>query len=82
MSSAMRSDNPRLRLGIIGIVIVSLFAALFARLWYLQILMTIALTNDMTDVSQHVDQARVSSIEQQMNQSRDTVPTASQAMPR
>src|SRR5436190_11091488 len=38
MSSAMRSDNPRLRLGIIGIVIVSLFAALFARLWYLQIM--------------------------------------------
>ncbi|HEX4821475.1 MAG TPA: hypothetical protein VFV00_14820, partial [Acidimicrobiales bacterium] len=38
MSSAMRSDNPRLRLGILGIVIVSLFAALFARLWYLQIM--------------------------------------------
>ena len=34
----MRSDNPRLRLGILGIVIVSLFAALFARLWYLQIM--------------------------------------------
>jgi hypothetical protein len=44
----------------------------------LQILMTIALTNDMTDVSQNVNQARVSSIEQQMNQSRSTVPAASQ----
>ena len=34
----MNPDNPRLRLGILGIVIVSLFAALFARLWYLQIM--------------------------------------------
>jgi penicillin-binding protein 2 len=31
-------DNPRLRLGILGIVAISLFAALFARLWYLQVL--------------------------------------------
>ena len=37
---AMHADNPRLRLGILGIVIVSLFAALFARLWYLQIMAT------------------------------------------
>ncbi len=36
----MNNDNPRLRLGILGIVIVSLFAALFARLWYLQIMAT------------------------------------------
>jgi penicillin-binding protein 2 len=35
---AMNPDNPRLRLGILGIVIVSLFAALFARLWYLQVM--------------------------------------------
>ena len=35
---AMRSDTPRLRLGILGIVAVSLFAALFTRLWYLQVL--------------------------------------------
>jgi penicillin-binding protein 2 len=34
----MRSDTPRLRLGILGIVAVSLFAALFTRLWYLQVL--------------------------------------------
>lgn len=34
----MQSDSPRLRLGILGVVAVSLFAALFARLWYLQIL--------------------------------------------
>ena len=36
----MRSDSPRLRIAIIGIVAVSLFAALFARLWYLQVLAT------------------------------------------
>ena len=34
----MRSDGPRLRLGLLGVVAVSLFAALFARLWYLQVL--------------------------------------------
>ena len=34
----MRADTPRLRLGMLGIVAVSLFAALFARLWYLQVL--------------------------------------------
>src|SRR5262245_44190853 len=32
--------SPRLRLGILGIAIVSLFAALFARLWYLQVMAT------------------------------------------
>ena len=34
------NNNPRLRLGILGIAIVSLFAALFARLWYLQVMAT------------------------------------------
>ena len=34
----MRTDGPRLRLGLLGVVAVSLFAALFARLWYLQVL--------------------------------------------
>ncbi|MEY2588086.1 MAG: penicillin-binding protein 2 [Acidimicrobiaceae bacterium] len=34
----MNPDNPRLRLSVLGVVIVSLFAALFARLWYLQVL--------------------------------------------
>jgi penicillin-binding protein 2 len=32
------TDSPRLRIGVIGIVAVSLFAALFARLWYLQVM--------------------------------------------
>lgn len=34
----MTADNPRLRLGILAIVVGSLFAALFARMWYLQVL--------------------------------------------
>jgi penicillin-binding protein 2 len=34
----VRSDGPRLRLGMVGVVTISLFAALFARLWYLQVL--------------------------------------------
>ncbi len=34
----MNADSPRLRLSILGIVVVSLFAALFARLWYLQVM--------------------------------------------
>ena len=36
----MSNDNARLRLSIVGIVVVSLFAALFARLWYLQVMDT------------------------------------------
>lgn len=36
----MSNDNTRLRLSIVGIVVVSLFAALFARLWYLQVMDT------------------------------------------
>ncbi|HEX8770735.1 MAG TPA: penicillin-binding protein 2 [Acidimicrobiales bacterium] len=31
-------DSPRLRLGVLGVVVISLFAALLARLWYLQVL--------------------------------------------
>lgn len=34
----MTPDTPRVRLGILGIVSVSLFCALFARLWYLQVM--------------------------------------------
>jgi penicillin-binding protein 2 len=30
-------DTARLRMGVIGMVVISLFAALFARLWYLQV---------------------------------------------
>ncbi len=34
----MNADTPRLRLSILGVVVFSLFAALFARLWYLQVM--------------------------------------------
>ena len=34
------NDSARLRLSIVGIVVVSLFSALFARLWYLQVMDT------------------------------------------
>ncbi|CAA9239689.1 MAG: Peptidoglycan D,D-transpeptidase MrdA [uncultured Acidimicrobiales bacterium] len=34
----MTSDGPRLRMGVLAIVVGSLFAALFARMWYLQVL--------------------------------------------
>src|SRR5437588_5909617 len=34
----MPLESPRLRLGVVGIVVISLFAALLARLWYLQVL--------------------------------------------
>lgn len=32
------AESPRLRMGIVAVVTISLFAALFARLWYLQVL--------------------------------------------
>jgi penicillin-binding protein 2 len=34
----MDNDSPRLRMSILGVVVVSLFGALFARLWYLQVM--------------------------------------------
>ncbi|HVF75704.1 MAG TPA: penicillin-binding protein 2 [Acidimicrobiales bacterium] len=34
----MTTENSRLRLAVLGVVVISLFAALFARLWYLQVL--------------------------------------------
>ncbi|MCX7619465.1 MAG: penicillin-binding protein 2 [Acidimicrobiales bacterium] len=34
----MDAESPRLRLSILGVVIVSMFGALFARLWYLQVM--------------------------------------------
>src|SRR5207245_2351005 len=36
----MNAENPRLRLGVLGLIVLSLFATLFSRLWYLQILAT------------------------------------------
>lgn len=34
----MNNDSSRLRLSIVGIIVISLFSAVFARLWYLQVL--------------------------------------------
>ena len=34
----MNPDSSRLRMGVLGVVVISLFAALLARLWYLQVL--------------------------------------------
>ena len=36
----MKKDAPGMRLSILGIVVVALFASLFARLWYLQVMAT------------------------------------------
>jgi penicillin-binding protein 2 len=34
----MKAENPRLRMSVLGIVVFALFAALFSRLWYLQVM--------------------------------------------
>ena len=36
----MNQDSPRLRLSVLGVVVFALFASLFARLWYLQVMVT------------------------------------------
>ncbi|MGQ0431760.1 MAG: penicillin-binding protein 2 [Microthrixaceae bacterium] len=36
----MNQDSPRLRLSVLGVVVFALFASLFARLWYLQVMAT------------------------------------------
>ena len=38
MREAISPDSSRLRLGVLGIVVLSLFAALLVRLWYLQVM--------------------------------------------
>ena len=40
----MTSDSPHLRMGVLGIVVISLFAALFSRLWFLQVMSAPTLT--------------------------------------
>ena len=60
----MNSDNPRLRLSILGVVIFSLFAALFARLWYLQVMSTgefvrAAEANRIRDVAVQAPRGRI-----------------------
>src|SRR5919206_1352128 len=38
VTSTTTRDTSRLRLGILGVVVLSLFATMLARLWYLQVL--------------------------------------------
>jgi len=51
-AGAVNPDSPRLRLGVLGLIVISLFATLFSRLWYLQILAS----------DQFKEQARANSI--------------------
>ncbi len=58
------SESPRLRLAVVGIVVVSLFSALFARLWYLQVLdsksfVTAATTNEIRLVYEDAPRGRI-----------------------
>lgn len=58
------SESPRLRLAVVGIVVVSLFSALFARLWYLQVLdsstfVTAATTNQIRLVYEDAPRGRI-----------------------
>lgn len=54
----MTGDSPRLRLSILGIVAFSLFAALFARLWYLQVM-----ASDESQVAAEANRIRVVAVE-------------------
>ena len=54
----MNSDSPRLRLSVLGVVTFSLFAALFARLWYLQVM-----ANDEFQVAAEANRIRVVAVE-------------------
>jgi penicillin-binding protein 2 len=58
------SESPRLRLAIVGVVVVSLFSALFARLWYLQVLdsstfVTAATSNQIRLVYEDAPRGRI-----------------------
>jgi penicillin-binding protein 2 len=58
------SESPRLRLAVVGIVVVSLFSALFARLWYLQVLdsrsfVSAATTNQIRLVYEDAPRGRI-----------------------
>jgi penicillin-binding protein 2 len=51
-------DSPRLRLSVLGVVVFSLFAALFARLWYLQVMAA-----DQYQVAAEANRIRVVAVE-------------------
>ena len=53
----MDTASPRLRMSIVGVVIVACFVALFARLWYLQVLEAPALAVQATQNRTHRSRA-------------------------
>ena len=60
----MNQDSPRLRLSILGIVVFAMFAALFTRLWYLQVMSTeefqvVAETNRTREVPVEAPRGRI-----------------------
>src|SRR5690349_11998030 len=60
----MESESPRLRLSILGIVLISLFGALFARLWYLQVMIPAqfqkeAASNTLREVATEAPRGRI-----------------------
>ncbi len=60
----MSSDSPQLRLGILGIVVLSLFGALFARLWFLQVMdaaeyRTAVQANSIREVQEDAPRGRI-----------------------
>ncbi|MDP9442222.1 MAG: penicillin-binding protein 2 [Actinomycetota bacterium] len=60
----MSTDSSRLRLAILGVMVVSLFSALFARLWYLQVLdsktfVAAATTNQIRLVHEDAPRGRI-----------------------
>jgi penicillin-binding protein 2 len=60
-------DSPRLRLSVLGVVAFSLFAALFARLWYLQVM-----ANDEFQVAAEANRIRTVAVEAPRGRILDT----------
>ncbi len=63
----MNPDSPRLRLSVLGVVAFSLFAALFARLWYLQVM-----ANDEFQVAAEANRIRTVAVEAPRGRILDT----------
>ncbi len=60
----MSTDSSRLRLAVLGVIVVSLFSSLFARLWYLQVLdsktfVAAATTNQIRLVHENAPRGRI-----------------------
>ncbi len=55
--------DPRIRLSIVGVVVVSLFVSLFARLWYLQVVERPQLAEPLRHARQHVEHRALARVE-------------------